>query len=74
MRQYKSTGYKRRAYEDFARIIGERLQADGQDAGRYNAILWTGIAIADLFAADNPLFDRERFNARITEWREGKRS
>jgi hypothetical protein len=63
MRTYKSVGYKKRQYEDFARIIGKCESLAGLVA-----------QIENLFAEDNPRFDRERFNDRIREYQQGKHS
>ena len=76
MRDYKSTGYKRRQYEDVARIIGERMRiAAALDTHLAREAHLTEIKndFAELFASDNERFDRERFEARSAEYAIGKR-
>lgn len=62
MRTYKSIGYKKRHYEDLARILGTSTNwADVYDA------------IVVMFARDNPRFNAQRFADRVKEYTEGKR-
>lgn len=62
MREYKSVGYKRRHYEDIARLLGAVDSLEGFRA-----------QIVNLFRNDNTRFDVDKFNARIAEWKDGKR-
>lgn len=62
MRTYKSIGYKKRHYEDFARILGA-----------YDAPTSVITAVMRLFAEDNSNFNSERFLARIAEYQVGAR-
>ncbi len=75
-REYKTTGYKRRHYEDVARILGARknLAANlNTHASREAHIDEVAADFIALFLDDNPRFDPARFKARIAEYATGAR-
>lgn len=49
-REYKSIGYKKRHYEEIADVL--RTSADKSEVNQ---------RLENMFAADNPRFDRNRF-------------
>ena len=54
--------YQKRHYEDVARILSHaRAHEPRFGTGQFTATGQAIVDFADLFAADNPLFDRERF-------------
>jgi hypothetical protein len=56
-----SSAYTRRHNCDVAEILGKRHGAfDAEGSGPF-AVDWIADDFYDLFAADNPRFDRERF-------------
>jgi len=62
-RTYKSIGYKKRHYEDFAKILGTSAN-------------WADIydAVVILFCRDNPRFNAERFATAVKDYTEGRRT
>lgn len=66
MRTYKSIGYKKRHYEDIARILGEALRTN-------SSVSDVTSAFTHLFARDNERFNPSRFDARVGEYRRGDR-
>jgi hypothetical protein len=69
----KSVGYKRRQYEDVARLLGE-AQARRSESPEVLAELENlTFQFVRLFAEDNHRFERARFELRVKEWKEGKR-
>ena len=62
-RVYKSTGYKRRHYEDLARILGEARNVDDVTSG-----------LLVLFSRDNPRFDADRFMRAVSAHAAGQSS
>lgn len=79
-RAYTTTGYKRRQYEDVARIIGTRMYHatttidDEQNrAATFRELAAIQNAFEALFAADNDRFDTKRFDAAVADYAEGRR-
>ena len=59
MREYKTSGYQHRHYEDIARILGSTEADDAVTA-----------AFLRLFTRDNSRFDSRRFLAAVQKGRE----
>lgn len=73
MRTYTTVGYKKRHYEDVARVLGENLRIRGSLSSADAALNAVTEDFIRLFSADNGRFDDSRFRARIAEYAEGSR-
>ena len=61
-RDHAGSKYQKRHYEDVARIIREAYEAaDRSFLTKAEVVALLAGTFAGTFAADNPLFDRERF-------------
>ena len=51
----------RKHYQAIADVLAEVVDEDPADRESVNVANWIAQRLADVFAADNPQFDRERF-------------
>lgn len=71
---YRSIGYKRRQYEDIARLLGLTwLVFDGDPKVKLVMENLTN-QFAVLFTNDNGRFDRARFERAVEDWKNGRRA
>ena len=74
-RNYKTSGYKARQYEDIARLLGQAKRIlPAMALNALEALNALHHEFAVMFARDNDRFDTHRFDSRVEEWRTGKRS